>query len=92
MRAKRSPLEEIVAQATIEAVIATNPGLRDSIRAALDGGATPATVRKRWGIHSPLGKRNPGRQTALAVEWIVDEWQRENGQIKADESIDQLEV
>jgi len=91
MRAKRSELEKAVAEATIEAVIANNPSLRDSIRAALDGGATPKQIRAKWGSRSPLGRRSPGATTALAVEWIVDEWERDHGRINPDESIDHVE-
>lgn len=91
MRAKRSELEKLVAEVSIDAVIKTTPGLRDSIRAALDGGATPKQIRTKWGANSPLGRRSPGATTALAVEWIVDEWERDNGRVKADESIDHVE-
>lgn len=89
MRAKRSELEKLVADVTIKAVIEHTPGLRDSIREALGKGATPKQVRAKWGSRSKLYRQNP--QTALAVEFIVDEWEREVGRVKADESIDHVE-
>jgi hypothetical protein len=88
-RQHRSDLEKAVAEATIKAVIETSPGLRDSIRAALDKGAKPAEVIRRYGSRSPTYRQHP--TTALSVDWIVDEWQREQGQIKPDESIDRME-
>lgn len=88
-RHHRSDLEKAVAEASIRAVIATSPGLRDSIRAALDKGAKPAEVVRRYGSRSPVYRTNPS--TALSVDWIVDEWERDTGRVGADESIDRVE-
>jgi hypothetical protein len=89
MRAKRTDLEKLVADVVIKANIDLTPGLRDSIRAALDKGATPAQIRRKWGARSPYYRQHP--TTALSVEFIVDEWERERGRVKADESIDRVE-
>lgn len=85
MRAKRSELESLVSQTVIESVIKTSPGLRDSIRAALDKGATPRDLRSRFG-----SSRKRKSMTHLAADWLIDEWERERGLVKADESIDTL--
>lgn len=55
MRAKRTDLENQVPKSVME----TNPGLRNSIREALDKGATPKQIRAKWGVRSPLGRREP---------------------------------
>lgn len=78
-RARRTDLEAALADCVIEAVKETNPELRDAIRAALDKGASPAYIIQRWGK----------RRTSIA--WIVDEWQREKGLVKPDESIDRVQ-
>lgn len=85
MRAKRSPLEALVSEVVIKATIEHTPGLRDSIREALDKGATPSEVKRRYGA-----RRGRTNMTALTVDWIVDEWEREKGIRKPDESIDTL--
>lgn len=88
-RRRRSELEELVAKVALNSVKELTPGLRDAVRAALDNGATPAEIRRRYGYKScPSG---PGSTTAMSVEWIVDEWERDNGLVKPDESIDSIE-
>jgi hypothetical protein len=80
----------MVADVTIKAVIEHTPGLRESIRDLLDGGKVPpAEVLRRYGSRSALYRRHP--MTALTIEWIVDEWQRDRGLVKPDESIDRVE-
>lgn len=55
-----------------EILIGNNPKLRAAIRDALDAGASPATIRNRWGLN---GKNRS--LTACAVEAIIAEWERE---------------
>lgn len=50
-------------------LIENNPKLRAAIRAALDKGAKPADIRRRYGL---TAKRKS--LTACAVDAIVDEW------------------
>jgi len=88
MRRHRTDLEKLVADTVIKACIEHTPGLRDSIRELLAKGATPAQVSRKWGARSPLYRTQP--TTALTVDWIVDEWEREQGRVKADESIDTI--
>ncbi len=76
MRAKRTELEKLVAEVSLEATKKFIPGLRDSIREALDKGATPTQIRRRWGARSAYYRQHPS--TALSVEWIVDEWERDS--------------
>jgi hypothetical protein len=83
MRAKRTELERRCSEIVVQTTIETNPGLRDAIRAALDAGATPREIRRRYGV-----TRQRRGTTALVVEWLVDEWERDHGQIAPDESID----
>jgi hypothetical protein len=93
MRAKRTELEAAVAKCVIDAVVETNPRLRDTIRAALDRGIVkPADIRKRYGMPSARGRfYETSYNMALTVEWIVDEWERERGLVKPDESIDNVQ-
>ena len=68
--------------------LAHNPLLREAIRRMLDNGVEPAKVRTRFGMGSAACcARVPINSTYLAVEWLVDEWERDR--VKADESIHQ---
>lgn len=92
-RARRSELEIAIAKCVIDAVMETSPGLRDSIRDALDNGAAPSAIRKRFGMPTQRGRRynQTAYNMALTVEWLVDEWERDKGLVAADESIDRLQ-
>lgn len=90
MRRNRTALERAVSEASIKAVILHSPGLRNSIRDALDKGAKPFDILRLHGSRSPAYRSHPS--TALAVDWIVDEWQRDNGQLGPDESIDEVDA
>lgn len=88
MRRRRTELEKFVADVVVKACIEHRPGLRKSIRELLDKGATPSQVRQKYGIRSRLYRTQPA--TSITIEWVVDEWEREQGRVKADESIDQI--
>ena len=88
MRRRRTELEELVSSTVIQANKDLSPKLRDAIRDLLDKGATPAHVRRTLGNDSPLYRRAP--MTALSVEFLVDEWERERGVVKPDESIEHV--
>jgi hypothetical protein len=92
MRRRRSELEAAVSKCVIDSVIETNPKLRDVIRDVLDKGATPAEVKRRFGLASQRRRRydHDAYNTALTVDWIVDEWERDKGLVKPDESIDAI--
>jgi hypothetical protein len=59
------------------------PALRTAIREALDKG-TPATdLRNRFGI------ARSKRTICCVIEFLIDEWERDKGIVKEDESIDE---
>ena len=76
----RSPLEILVAE-----VVCRNASqeLRQALRDAMDAGATPDQIRRRFGC--PPQSLSP---TALVVDWLVDEWERDHGLVRPDQSID----
>jgi hypothetical protein len=93
-RAHRTELEAAVAKCVIDAVKETNPGLRDTIRAALDRGAVkPADIRKRYGMPAARGRHysQTAQNMALTIEWLVDEWERDKGLLTPNESIDRVQ-
>lgn len=92
-RKHRTELESALAKCVIDSVIEHNPGLRNAIRDALDNGATPAEMKRRFGLASQRKKPyvESAYNTALTVDWIVDEYEREHGLIKDDESIDEID-
>lgn len=61
-----------------------HPALHDLVCSALNAGRHPDEIRRRFGS-------SKGRQgiTYLMVDWIVDQWEREQGLVQADESIDE---
>ena len=86
MRRQRSELEAALSDTIVTTAKEKTPGLYEAVRHALDKGALPKDVRRRFGL-APA--RN--NMTALSVEWIVDEWEREHGLVKPEESIDDIE-
>lgn len=96
MRAERTEVEEMVAKVVIDAVIAEQPELRNAIRAALDKGARPADLHRDFdAMHRRARKSRPYDEkranVAMTCIWLVDEWERERGLVKPDESIDRVE-
>jgi len=85
-RQRRTDLEKLVSETMAKINAEHSPGLRQSIRDALDKGASPSAIILKWGSRSPLYHHHPS--TALSVDWIVDEWQRERGHISQSESIE----
>lgn len=73
MRASNE-LKDACRKVMIDSVKEVSPGLRDAIRDALEKGAKPAELRRRYGL-----TRKRINLTACAVEWIIDEWEREHG-------------
>jgi hypothetical protein len=86
VRAKRSDLEKLVSECVIKAVLEVSPHLRRVIRDALDKGAKPADLRKRLGCW-----RKRPTTTAMTCDWLIDEWERDKGLVKPQESIDPIE-
>lgn len=93
IRGRRSELEAAVSKCVIDSVIETNPRLRNVIRDALDKGAKPAEMKRRFGLQSQRRQHydQNAHSTALTVDWIVDEWERDQGLVKPDESIDTID-
>jgi hypothetical protein len=81
MRAKRSSVEKLVAEAMCKSA---PQRLRDALRLLLDSGMPAEEVRVRY--HASY---RPGCvMTSLLVMWLVDEWERDKGIIGEEDSID----
>ena len=79
---KRSSLEALVSEVVIKATIEHTPGLRD--RSAKHSTRERSRARSSGDTERDAGRTN---MTALTVDWIVDEYEREHGLVKDKEKI-----